>query len=84
MDNMANIINRHYKHIMNIQNISQPSCNCRDKNGCPLQGNFQSSNLVYQATVKTHNTKMHYIGAPESSFKTRFYNHQFSFRNIRY
>ena len=46
--------------------------------GCPLDGVFQTSGIVYKATVTIN------VGQPtkictEHSFKTRFYNHRISF-----
>ena len=35
-----------------IQNKTTLSCNCRDKNGCPLNGNCRTDNIIYKANLK--------------------------------
>ena len=50
---------------------------------CPLDGECRSSAVIYKATVDTTNPtkKQEYIGMAETEFKTRFYNHQTSFKS---
>ena len=62
------------------------SCNCRQKNTCPLNGNCLQSSVIYQATVKRHdtNTSETYIGLTENTFKTRYRNHISSFRHAKH
>ena len=62
------------------------SCNCRQKNACPLKGNCLQSSVNYQATVKRHdtNTSETYIGLAENDFKTRYRNHIASFRHAKH
>ena len=62
------------------------SCNCRQKNTCPLNGNGHQSSVIYQATVKrnNNNTSETYIGLTENPFKTRYRNHTASFRHTKH
>ena len=62
------------------------TCNCRQKNTCPLDGNCLQSSVIYQATVtrKDNNTTETYIGLTENDFKTRYRNHTSSFRHAKH
>ena len=62
------------------------TCNCRQKNTCPLDGNCLQSSVIYQATVtrKDNNTTETYIGLTENDFKTRYRNHTASFRHAKH
>ena len=94
MNNTKQIIDNHNKRILNPSgNTSVPAdntknnktCNCRQKNACPLNGNCLQSSVVYQATVtrNDNNTAETYIGLTENDFKTRYRNHTASFRHTR-
>jgi len=60
------------------------NCNCRNKDTCPLEGNCNIRNIIYQAEVATPQTKETYIGLCDTTFKERYRNHTCSFRNERY
>ena len=66
-------------------NNNKKTCNCRQKNTCPLNGNCLQSSVIYQATVtrSDNNTTETYIGLTENDFKTRYRNHTASFRHTR-
>ena len=86
-ENMAQIIQRHNKKILNQDNtVKEKLCNCRKKEECPLKGSCLKENLVYQATVKpsTLDTTKIYIGMTEGEFKTRFNNHIYSFNHKKH
>ena len=140
MSNIGKIIKTHNAKLLNQTHRQQPSCNCRNKQECPLNGKCRCKNIVYLAQVKIQNPngnqnqndrgqtdanqpnamanprrergnelmngnndnnetegnidnieiqqptnmkEMFYIGAAED-FKTRFANHQKSFRHERY
>ena len=53
-------------------------------NSCPLEGNCNTRNIVYQAEVVTSQTKETYIGLCDTTFKERYRNHTCSFRHERY
>ena len=59
---------------------TQP-CNCRNTDSCPLSGNCREKNIIYQATVRSSYSTMNYFSLCETDYKTRYYNHTYSFRN---
>ena len=66
--------------------VDNKSCNCRQKNTCPLNGNCLQSSVIYQATVKRNdnNTSETYIGLTENAFKTTYRNHTASIRHTKH
>ena len=87
MPNVKQLIDGHNKAILNNNGIAQPrqdedkKSNCRKKEECPLNGECLVNEVVYQATVKTKDTKETYIGLTANEFKARYRNHQMSFRH---
>ena len=79
MTNMEKIISGQNKKVANMSSRAKiGGCNCR-KPPCPLDGQCQTTNLVYKSTITTaDNTKM-YIGLTGNSFKERFTGHKASF-----
>ena len=55
-------------------------CNCLKPASCPLQGECQSSDIVYQATVECNDNKETYVGLAATTFKLRLANHKSSFK----
>ena len=48
------------------------SCNCRNKNGCPLNGNCRTENVIYKCTSLTKsNVKKVYLGVSEGELKKK-------------
>ena len=87
MGNMASVIRRHNAKVQQ-ESIDEPqdkSCNCRNKSSCPLDGECLVDNAIYKATVTAagHANK-EYIGMTEHAFKTRYNNHQQSFKYKKY
>lgn len=84
MNNMKQIIDSHNQTILNKseQEEKKKSCNCRDKSACPLKGKCLQEGVVYQATVVQEQSKIidTYIGITENQFKTRYNQHNSSFR----
>ena len=89
---MTQIINSHNRKVKQPKKEErQPkkeeslSCNCRQKNDCPMDGKCRTMNTVYNciASVPTKPDKS-YIGLSEDEWKKRYYNHRKSFRNQRY
>jgi len=81
---MANIIKSHNSKFLAKDGThveSNKSCNCRNKDVCPLDGGCLVNNVVYKATVTTtpDKTKV-YIGMTEHNFKSRYNNHKLSFK----
>ena len=82
--NIKSIINCHNKKVLH-QNRPCPNerkCNCIRKELCPLNGNCQAENIVYEATItcneRTYGENI-YIGIAETTFKKRYSNHKRSF-----
>lgn len=87
MPNMTTNIAMHNKKIDKQKEETPTStnntCNCRKKDDCPLHGNCQRKNVVYQATVtdKEQTKTETYVGIA-SDFKERYRNHKASFNNL--
>ena len=88
LPNLQQIINSHNRQILNKhrQNDTKPTekrfCNCRYRSECPVGGKCLEQNVIYKATVleEDNNKQKFYIGLTSNSFKTRFNQHQSSFR----
>ena len=85
MPNFGSIINSHNKKIINsnIPKLPAPTCSCRLKSSCPLNGDCMQSSLVYICKADTPNiieNHPHYIGLTENTFKGRFYKQKNSFK----
>ena len=92
MGNVRAIITAHNRKILSeYYESKQPktkkkkrqndNCNCQKKNSCPLNGQCQTKNLIYKATVTTEKNEVkEYIGSTGNTFKTRFNQHKSSFR----
>ena len=63
--------------------IRQTNCNCRHKTTCPLNGQCLTSGVIYQATVTEQDSGKEetYTGITDNQFKTRFNNHNSTFRH---
>ena len=57
-------------------------CNCRNREGCPLDGKCLTECVVYKATVTQteSSNKETYIGFAQNTFKTRYNLHKSSFK----
>ena len=86
MPSVKQIIDGHNKTILKKesqppQDQAEKACNCRNKNECPLEGACLTKEIIYQATVVSDNSTETYIGATSTEFKTRWRNHQVSFKS---
>ena len=83
MPNIKSIISKHNKALLSKQEtpIAEKSCNCRNKEKCPMNGKCLQKAVVYKATVSIDNKKKQYIGLTENTFKTRYGNHRASLMN---
>ena len=77
--NLASIIKGHNAKV--LRQPEEKRCNCRVKANCPLNGDCNASEIVYEATVDSNLSRKKYIGISETPFKLRFNNHTSSFRN---
>ena len=90
MPNVKQLIDGHNKTILQNAQTEQPQqdegkkkCNCRRKEECPLDGECLVSEVVYREVVKTQDAQDTYIGLTSNQFKTRYRNHQMSFRHVK-
>ena len=84
--NIKQIIDGHNKNLWR-QNTppegktpSKP-CNCRQPDQCPLKGQCLVKEVVYQATITTQESSETYVGLTATDFKTRWRNHEMSFKH---
>ena len=88
MPNMKSRINIHNKTATKTQPSAQArTCNCINKSKCPLNNKYLSNNILYKEnlTLKTENYESKiYCGISETKFKSRYSNHQKSFKNRKY
>ena len=91
--NMYNILSNHNKRLLNelITRDGTPdveSCNCRNKEECPLGGRCNSRNVVYQACISPMEQQSDgervYIRISAGNWKQRQYNHKHSFSNPKH
>ena len=54
MNNISSILSTHNKNILNPKQTSF-GCNCRNKDNCPLDGEFLTPNIIYRADIATDN-----------------------------
>ena len=72
MQNIKSITNIHNMKVLNNNAETEESCNCRNKNNCPLQGKCLTPNMIYEAQITSNqlNYKQKiYIGTTETDFK---------------
>ena len=84
-ENISRIIKAHNKRVSSKSHEQTSSCNCRNKNECPMDGKCQITNAIYKCNVvsPSHPEKV-YIGLAEGEWKKRYYNHTKSFKHKRY
>ena len=65
----------------------RPSCNCQNKNNCPMNNHCLTESVVYRADVSAsgtvQETKFH-IGLTCNQFKQRWYGHRSSFTHKKH
>ena len=76
MPNIEMTIKSHNKKLLNKEKITDETCNCRDKNKCPLKGgNCRTENVIYEASVSAKNETKTYIGITANQLKKRISTH---------
>ena len=63
------------------------TCNCINKSKCPLNNKCLSNNVLYKANITSESENYRnkiYYGISETKFKSRYANHQKSFKNRNY
>ena len=85
---MKTIINNQNKNILGKKPSTDTStCNCRNKEDSPLNGQCQIGEVVYESTLTSNQQNYKdkkYFGITEESFKGGLYNHNLSFGNEFY
>ena len=85
MPNMAARIKSHNKAVLCPQTKKPDKpCNCRDKPSCPLNGECQTTELIYVASITSGPTKKEYTGMSAPPFKSRHANHMTTTRYEKY
>ena len=83
--NLAKTISSHNSKILNpkVINEAEINCNCSKNTECPVDGNCQTKNLIYQTTVNTNQPEKPetYVGLTAQTFKKRWDGHKSSIRN---
>ena len=82
MQNIKSIISNHNMKVSNNTADIGESCNCRNKNNCPLDGKCLNPNIIYEAQITSNQLSYKqeiYIETTETDFKHRFINHTKSF-----
>ena len=83
MINMATTISSHDKNLLGEKQETRttiPPCNCRNSANYPLNGACREKAVIYKASITSDRSSKHYIGCTETEFKTRYYNHIYSFK----
>ena len=87
--NIKSIINSHNKNVLhqNRPYSNEQKCNCIRKELCPLNGNCQAENIVYEATItcyeRTYSENI-YKGKAEITLKKKDCHHKRSVNLIAY
>ena len=78
LPNTETIIKNHNKKLTNSnKNSEDETCNCKNKEKCPLKGgNCRAKNVIYKATIKTSNETKSYIGLSANKLKKRIATHR--------
>ena len=98
MPNVGNIIKQHNARTLQPEQLNQyDPCNCDNPEACPLDGDCNSIDTVYKATVESDSTgdpenpmrsvspsENVYFGIAAGLFKPRYRNHIKSFNNRNY
>ena len=86
--NIKSIITNQNKTILNESETSnKKKCNCICKQTYPLEGERQTENIIYQASLnsnKLNYDEKYYKSSCETTFKKRFVSHKKSFNKDQY
>ena len=79
---MSSMIKSHNKKVTNKDVKESKSCNCRVNSECPLNGQYQVTDIIYTCTVLSPDKPNKvYLGTAEGDSKKRFYNYRKSINN---
>ena len=90
MQNMSSKISQHNRKVLSMNmtnNKNERTCNCRNKDQCPLNGKCLEREILYlgfvNSDIPNYKEKI-YKGMCSTTFKTRYGNHNMSFNQERY
>ena len=86
MPNMSSQIKAHNAKILrsDVPKNKSITCNCRNKDLCPLEGNCLIDSVVYRAKVTSQDKpETNYIGMTQGPFKDREREHKNSLVNVK-
>ena len=87
MPNMEKLIRAKNQSILKREVRTSPATdnarNCRQPKACPVDEKCLNEGIVYQAimTLEDNSEESSYVGLTEGKFKTRYANHNTSFRH---
>ena len=89
MENVRQITKNHNNYVNSKKTKSTPSCNCRKKDDCPMNGSCLINNVIHKCTVSSTTTttttkQQAYVGLAKGEQKQRYYNHRQFFRNAKH
>ena len=83
MRNMSSNLPSHDREFL-AENEKQYECNCRNKDECPLENEWLTHGVIYEADVIPLNTfRKFYIGLSDTPIKEHYNRHKRDFRNKR-
>ena len=88
MPNVKSIINKHNKTVLDPPtNNSERTCNCINREKCPLQQKCLTNNIMYKATLTSNQDNYQHkicYDITKTKFKQRYANHIKSFRHEKH
>ena len=76
-----------HKEVITKKKTEPVTCNCINKNGCPLSNQCQITNIIWKAKItsnlRNYNGKIYY-GTSEGTFKHQYGNHKKSFHHKKH
>ena len=83
--NLGKVISSHNSKILypKSKNEAEKNCNCSKNAVCPVNGECQTKNVIYQATINTNQIEKPetYVGLTARTFKKRWDGHKSSIRS---
>ena len=83
--NIGSIISSHKRNILSPKQQSF-GCNCKVRNECPLNGECQTSSVIYQTDLvnDSNDEEKFYFRLADTTFKERDNNHNRDFKHEKY
>ena len=84
MNNVSQIIKQHNRNASNKKEKQTNPCNCRNKNECPLNGDYKVQNVIYKCTATQTFKQCVHLRIAEGNWKHQLYNHRPSFKDKKH